>query len=1191
MNELTQQQLDEILLPEYLTPEQRAAIVSDQGSLLLSASAGSGKTFVLATRVVYQLSHREKNIWADQLLVVTFTRAAAKEMRKRISDQLNGLVAKFPEDEKLQRQKLLLQRAKITTIDAVCSDFVKDHFEELGLSPDFYIGDEIALKQQEDQVLSDLFEEQYAVQDQEFLRLSAYFHPKNDQKLHQAIIEIYHYMRTYPFPLQWLQNNLQNYERESCLADSPWGKKILEYADQTIEYCISLFQDGYQALQQSPVTYQFMEGYCQQTIFALQALNQQLQQSDWDTCCSLISRFKFPAKSRKKKPEGFEANLVSNQDKFYWEVARKQLKELKDAYFCCTEAEFQQDCKEQLPYLQKLFGMVEEFYHRMNQSKLERNMLDFTDLGLYTISLLFEKKDGSYQRTEVGDRIAAQFREILVDEVQDINPLQDMLFQALSFHGDNLFMVGDVKQSIYRFRLADPSIFIRRKQEYYPYGQGKFPATILLAENFRSRKEVTNTVNYLFEQWMTPGIGGLDYTQEPLRASAMYPENPQSCAELHFVDLSKLEKTERIEEEAEYIAGLIHRMYRDGYQVKGEDGTLRPCKLSDFAILLRNSKGNASVFANKLAEYQLDCRTENSQGYLQTREISLLLNLLRVIDNPLQDVPLLSILLSPVFGFTPDDLAEIRAVDKKIPLYRCVVLLAEQKQKCKEFLDQLSELRQAASLLSVEKLIQKIYDETLFYSLFGAEDSSEQRLANLRLMLYYASHYHNSHGQGLSGFLRYMDTAEQSQKELKSANMLTEESSAVQIMSIHKSKGLEFPICILANCVGKFNFQDMKQSFYIDHDLGFTMKHAEPELLKQYETIPFLASCLSGKQAVLSEELRILYVAMTRAKEKLILTVTSKYLNSLVSKAVAQAGRSSTIPVPSMLQANSFADWICMGFVRHPSLDGLRNFAGQHCEVLECSDNSKSQIKFVVAHPISQKEQQEEAEKEWEELHPDPQILEQIKQQLSWQYSDAALTQIPAKLSVTQIVKSQGENRKLKLRRPDFVAKKGLTPAEKGTATHLFVQFADFERAKQDLSQEINRMVEQGFLTQLQADNLDITGLNRLFHSELCKRMEQAIFCYRELDFFYEIDSTEVFSDSGVAGENILIQGIADCVIEESDGLVLVDYKTDHATKQQIKERYTPQLELYRRAIQEKLGKPIKECILYAISLGEEIKL
>ena len=268
-----------------------------------------------------------------------------------------------------------------------------------------------------------------------------------------------------------------------------------------------------------------------------------------------------------------------------------------------------------------------------------------------------------------------------------------------------------------------------------------------------------------------------------------------------------------------------------------------------------------------------------------------------------------------------------------------------------------------------------------------------------------------------------------------------------------------------------------------------------------------------------------------------------------------------------------------------------RNFAGQHCEVLECSDNSKSQIKFVVAHPISQEEQQEEAEKELEELHPDPQILEQIKQQLSWQYSDAALTQIPAKLSVTQIVKSQGENRKLKLRRPDFVAKKGLTPAEKGTATHLFVQFADFERAKQDLSQEINRMVEQGFLTQLQADNLDITGLNRLFHSELCKRMEQAIFCYRELDFFYEIDSTEVFPDSGVAGENILIQGIADCVIEESDGLVLVDYKTDHATKQQIKERYTPQLELYRRAIQEKLGKPIKECILYAISLGEEIKL
>ena len=730
---LTQQQLDAVLLPEYITQEQRAAIVSDGGSLLVSASAGSGKTFVLCTRVVYLLSHREKNIRPDQLLVVTFTRAAAKEMRRRIQSMFDQLLAQFPEDPKLRRQQLLLGRAKITTIDAFCSDLIREHFDRLDLSPDFTIGDGVLLEQLSSQLLDQMFEERYLTQDQDFLALSRYFSPKDDRKLHQAVLRLHQAMRTHPFPLAWLEENLASYAQRRPLEQTAWGKTLLQHACAVVESSLLLYQNGLQYLQSSAATFQALQPFHERVSTLLQTLLAELEQADWDKACLLLRQFAFPRKSGGKKAEGYDAALSAEEEKYFLKPAREQLQHLSKTVFSCSSAEYEQDRLAQLPYLQNLFALVREFYERFDRLKRGRNLLDFPDLGLYAVRLLVDQQR-PLRRTDLGEEIAATLEEILVDEVQDINGLQDLLFSALSQDETNLFMVGDVKQSIYGFRQAEPALVVEKLSRYHDLKTGRYPARLLLAENFRSRAQVTHFVNYLFDQLMTPELGGLDYLGgEQLHCSSLYPPCDLAHAELHLLDLSQLgPDCTAAEQEAKQIARTIRRMIDTGYSVKGEDGSVRPCRPGDFAILLRSAKNKADQYAKALADLQLDGWTENASGYFQAREVTLMLNLLRVVDNPLQDVPLLSVMMSPLFGFTGDEMAQIRVIDRKLPLYRCVQ--QSELPRCGVFLSWLEKIRRDAAVLSVDKLIQMVYDQTLFYSLFGAQSSSEQKLANLRLL-------------------------------------------------------------------------------------------------------------------------------------------------------------------------------------------------------------------------------------------------------------------------------------------------------------------------------------------------------------------------------------------------------------------------------------------------------------------------
>lgn len=1186
MSELTQQTLDELLLPSTITPEQRAAVTADGGTLLLSASAGSGKTFVLSSRVVYKLAHREKEVRADRLLVVTFTRAAAKEMRTRITSRLDELVARFPDDAKLQRQKLLLSRAKITTIDSFCADLVRDHFDQLGLSPDFRIADETELGQVRDEVIDELFEEYYAAQDEAFAGLSDSFSLKDDAKLKAVVLSLYTRIRSNPFPLEWLSDSLRLYSEATELDTTPWGFEIRAQAVRAIAYCAELYRRGFDFTESNPVVYSTLENYHRTALGQLNALLEELDGCGWDEARALLKAFKFPRKPS-KKPEGFDKALSDEEDERFLKPARSAVNNLTKELLNCSEEEFWQDVEQQRPVFEKLYEVVERFTNRMDERKREKNILDFPDLGIFAVQLLLKRRDGGLVPTPLGEAVSGELDEILVDEFQDVNQLQDMLFRAVSRQETNLFLVGDIKQSIYRFRQASPEIFLEKRGRFSDFSTGSYPARLTLAENFRSRPEVTGCVNYLFRQLMSEQLGELDYGEgEELRAAAAYPAHPAAQAELHLLDTALGDSDDgRIAAEANYIGRKILSMLRAGYPVTGEDGNLRPCNLSDFAILLRSKKDKAEVYAEQLMRLGLDVWTENTSGYFRSREVSLMLNLLRVIDNPLQDIPLLSVLLSPMYGFTPDELAEIRVADRRAPLYLC--LTAGESEKSRAFVQSLDRLREAAAVTSVEKLIQKIYDETLFYALFGAMESSEQKLANLRLLLSYAAGYEKGSGRGLSGFLRYIDAAEEANRDFECANIFTENSSAVRILTMHKSKGLEFPICFVANCAGRFNQRDLSAPFCISPRLGFAMKLTVPALLKQYATLPYLAAQLENKRALLSEEMRVLYVAMTRAKEKLILTIAADDLQQLVQKASVQVGEGEKLPFYPLYNARSYAEWILMGLLRHPDAGALREYAGCGLEPLPpASRDALCPLRIFINEEEAESGRPDAANRQAE---VDEEAYGRLCDNLRYRYPHAALSEIPAKLSVTQI--AERRHSAAITRRPRFEREQGLTPAERGTATHQFIQFADFARAAEDLEAEIVRLCSSGFLDQQQADAIDRRGLAALFHSPLAGRIRAARRVYRELDFFYELDAGEVFPEQRTEGEAILVQGIADCVLDEGETLAIIDYKTDRAAREQIASRYRSQLALYKRAVEAMFGKPVSDCILYAVSLGCEIIL
>ena len=792
------------------TKAQSDAISALDGSVLVSAAAGSGKTAVLTQRVINRLTDENNPTSVDRLLIVTFTRAAAQEMKQRISDALSDMLKKDPTNTNLINQQILLPTAKICTIDSFCSDLVRENFQALSLSPDFRIGDEGELQLLSKQAMDMTMEQMYENDtDGSFKKLNELlFTSRDDSKTAEMAEKLYQNSVSFPFPERWLSDLCFEYREDAELKDSSYGKIVIAHLMKALEYCSELAES---ILQQCEGDDALIKVFYDAVTTDKAQIDYILDRIDSGESFDEIRRSVLaysPARRKNATGDLKEDPLFKSLDQNRKDI-KKQFEKLAEL-LCCSEEEYKEDMKILEPMMKVLTETAKLYKKNFDLVKKEKKIADFSDITHMALELLVAETPDGWESTALAKNLRDNFDEILIDEYQDTNAAQDMLFTAIS--RNNLFRVGDVKQSIYRFRQANPDIFIDLKNTYEAYDKDKnnYPAKIVLGNNFRSRHGVTDIINFVFSQIMSKDSGDIDYDEnEELVFSAGYSDETESPAEFHLLSYDKdlVDDAGNDEIQARHIARYIKSMIGRGYKVKEGDGE-RNATYKDFAILMRaTGSGRGVKYAEVLRDEGVPCFTEVSGEFLGSMEISLALNILRVVDNPKQDIPLLSVLMSPVFGFTADDVAQMRLSDKQGDIYACL-LSKKDEEKVAAFFEKITYWRNISVCLRVKEFIEEIYTDTALPSIFQAMDPSGIKRGNLMLLCDYADIYENSGYGSLSGFINFIDRLGDKQRDISGSVGAAEENDCVKIMTIHKSKGLEFPVCILASCATKFNKSD-----------------------------------------------------------------------------------------------------------------------------------------------------------------------------------------------------------------------------------------------------------------------------------------------------------------------------------------------------------------------------------------------
>lgn len=1171
------------------TEAQSDAINALDGNVLVSAAAGSGKTAVLTQRVINILTVGDNPTSVDRLLIVTFTRAAAQEMKQRIGDALTELIKKDPTNRTLINQQILLPSAKICTIDSFCSDLVKENFQALSLSPDFKIADEGELELLSKQAMDITMEQMYENDDDGSFRNlgELLFSGRDDGKTAEMAEKLYRNSVSFPFPEKWLDALCLDYEENVGVKESAYGRIVINRIKTALEYCINLAEtviaecDGDEAY--TKVLYDAISSDKAQAEYILERIE---TNQDWDEIRRAVTA--YSAARRKNTPKELKedvilSSLIANRDR-----VKEELKGL-GGLLCCSEDEYKDDMRFLKPMIKVLTKTAKVYKSNFDIIKKEKKVADFSDITHMALELLVEETSDGWKSTPLAENLRENFDEILIDEYQDTNAAQDMLFTAIS--RNNLFRVGDVKQSIYRFRQANPDIFISLKNSYRPYDKdsNEYPAKIVLGNNFRSRKGVTDIINFIFSQIMSSSCGDIDYNKdEELVFSASYSEKEDPSAELHLVefDPKNEEKVGSSEVQARYISRLIKNMIADGYTVKDGEGE-RKVTYKDFAILMRaTGSGRGVKYAETLKSEGIPCFTEVSGEFLTSTEISLAVNILRVVDNPKQDIPLLSVMMSPVFGFTADEISKLRIENRRGDIYTC--LIVSNDPKVKDFLEKIRCWRNLSVCLRVKEFLEEIYSDTALPSIFQATDPSGIKKGNLMLLCDYADIYENSGYGSLSGFIGFIDRLGDKKRDISGSVGIAEESNCVKIMTIHKSKGLEFPVCILASCATDFNKSDEKENLVISQKYGIGVKRRNIDTFAQHTTLCHSAVKLGIRKDNISEEMRVLYVAMTRAREKLIMVYAK---DKILDKC---RGYASEIPIGKDLFspyacscASGFGEWIIGTLIRHPDAYTLREEAGiDHRIALPCSVPLK-----VVYSEFSEYS----AEKEGKELSQkaDESFLALIRERADFRYKYEALSGIVTKRAASETDKNFIDRDYFASSEPSFMNTTGLTGAARGVATHSFIQYADYDKAKADVEKEIERLYDKGILSENEAKAINRVALKAFFSSSLFARIEKSPLVMREKKFTVEVPISEVYEGiEEFSDEKIMIQGIADCAFLEDGRLVVVDYKTDRLERDELFiEKYTSQVLIYKKALSMSTGYEVKETLLYSFHLGKEIRV
>lgn len=1171
------------------TPAQQDAIDARQGTLLVSAAAGSGKTAVLVQRVIERLTDPVHPSDADRLLVVTFTKAAAAEMKERISQRLSELLARDPSNVNLQRQQLLLAKASISTIHSFCSELVRENFFKLDISPDFRIAEDSEMSVLRNEAVTRVLEANYEKVDPEFGELvEAFSSDRDDSRIVDMIDQLYDFIRSHPFPKRWLEQNLALYQPEIPAGETVWGERILEFANETVNYCLSLTMNSLSVMEEDEKISAAYGPAFQSDLAELLNLQQVLNRRAWDEAGRLAGAMKFASL---KPLRGYGDDPLKNRLSACRTEVKDTVKKLA-LLFESNEEECAGDIRRLSLLVECLFRVTMEFSDLLDALKAERRMADFGDLEHWALRLLVRGTENGYERTGDAVELSARFDEIMVDEYQDTNAAQDMLFRAISQDEGNLFMVGDVKQSIYGFRQAMPQIFLKRRADFPEYNRDldQYPACIILDRNFRSRRQVTDAVNFVFSQIMSPEAGDVDYSgKELLDAGAVYPQQPGCETQLEILDLSGEDgEKDMALAEARRIAELIHEIIGSGFQIT-ENGVTRDAVFRDFCVLLRSANQYATQYAKEMQLCGVPSWADTAQGFFSSAEVAVVLSLLRVIDNPIQDIPLLSVLMSPIYGFTPDELATAREGRRDVPLYLALKARGEDGDAhAAAFLEEMDRCRALAATMPSDRLISTLYEKTGYLNMVQAMTNGSLRLANLQLLLEHAKKYESSGYNGLSGFIRFIDRLQAQDSDLPGASSLSESADVVRIMSIHKSKGLEFPVCIIAGCARGFNRE--RGDAMLHPDLGLGVKLRNPETMARYNTLPREAVALELERESRSEELRILYVAMTRAREKLVLMTSVKRLDRRLGALASQLTGEKKIQPYVVRGGDSFSDWLLSCALRHPDGEILRERALAPEDIVVRDGGLPWKIRLTYP-PLPPEESA--ADEISLKIPPDPEQQEKLERQIDFVYPYWELKGVPSKVAASDLAEEESGGGFDVLTRPAFLSRSGLSPAERGTALHTYMQFADYGAAQRDPKAELERLVENGFLTAEQGGAVDLNRVLAFFESDIAKRMLGADQCQRELRFTVELPAGRVHPElsDDLKSQPVVLQGAVDCVFVENGHAVVVDYKTDRAgSPEELWRRYHIQLELYRDAVEQFLELPVGEVLLYSFYWNQVVK-
>lgn len=1247
------------------TEDQQKVIDLRDRNILVSAAAGSGKTAVLTERIVALLKDKEKQTDIDKLLIVTFTNAAAAEMRERIRIKIMECLEEEPENEHLQRQATLIHNAQITTIDSFCLFVIRNNFNDIGLDPGFRIADEGELRLLKQDVLAELLEEEFTKAEEAFLHcVECYSTGSNESVLEENIQKLYEFSMSYPWPEVWLKERADDYKMESVeeLEQSGWGQEAARANSRTIQDCLERAEQAIRICEQPDGPYMYGE-LLESEKEMLEKLSAIETLSGMETAIEKIQFGRLPSKKDDSVNPAKRENVKNIRA-----AIKEQIQGIREKFFFQPLNKSVEQGKECERAIRELLRLTLAFKQKLDEKKREKNLIDFADMEHFALQILLERdEEGNVTPTMTALEYRAHFQEIMIDEYQDSNLVQEYLLQSISGEEDgkfNRFMVGDVKQSIYKFRLARPEIFMEKYREYSKEESER--QRIDLHQNFRSRKQVIDSVNFVFEQTMGKELGGIEYDDN----AALYfgasflpelSEEQESQAKTELLLIEKPTKDTELsakESEAYVIAKRIKRLLKENVVTDKETGSLRPVTYRDIVILLRTNSGWDEEFKKVFAEEGIPAYVTSKTGYFKTSEIQNVLQFLRILDNPLQDIPLYGVMRSVFGGFTEEEIARIKIrtegeVKRGAYLYDRLVCIAKKQmdmddiltKKVCQFLKKVKHYRGMVPYKPIHELLQTIFKENHYLLAVAAMPAGEQRKANVEMLLEKAVAFEQTSYHGLFHFIRYMEQMEKYEVDYGEAGTLEEEADVVRIMSIHKSKGLEFPICFVAGLSKKFNMQDTTKPLIADVDMGIGTDFIDPVLRIRSKTLR--KNVMAGKMRLdnVAEELRILYVALTRAKEKLILTGTvDKPIEKISGLTYLLTHKEKLLPYSVLSSVGSFLDFVLAACMRHPAMQEILRENGLDTEKAEAQlpaapleieivgtedlvreeveeqlvfEGKKEQLR-LFSEKMEQflGEQREEERTETEhrkvtapmcrQLGMDESLYEQLEEKFSFVYPYENLADLYTKTTVSELKKA-GQNEELDFSFhlideeeivpyiPAFMKEtEKVSGTTRGSAMHKIMELLDFEKVtdKAGVLETMETEKQTGRLSEEFYEAIRVDKVAAFLRTGLCNRMKKAKqqgMLYREAPFVYGIRANRL-NAKFPEKETVLVQGIIDVYFEEDGELVVADYKTDVVKEEEeLVKRYKLQLDYYAEALEKLTGKRVKEKVIYSFYLGKEI--